>query len=140
MSELTEDEVALYDRQIRLWGVEAQSKFDINFLSFSQYSLSNFQHITTNSLIYSKKLIYHSNLTQISSKNRIRNSKVLVYNIRGIGVEVSKNIVLSGVGNIHILDPHSISLSDLSANFFLTPDDLGKSVFIFFHYLYYLYY
>jgi molybdopterin/thiamine biosynthesis adenylyltransferase len=29
--EITEDEAALYDRQIRLWGVDAQKKSVLNF-------------------------------------------------------------------------------------------------------------
>jgi molybdopterin/thiamine biosynthesis adenylyltransferase len=31
---ITEDEAALYDRQIRLWGVDAQKKYDNYFLFY----------------------------------------------------------------------------------------------------------
>lgn len=31
--EITEDEAALYDRQIRLWGVDAQRKYEIEILT-----------------------------------------------------------------------------------------------------------
>lgn len=70
----------LYDRQIRLWGVEAQ--------------------------------------------RRLQESKVLVSGIRGLHLEVSKNLVLAGISLV-IQDSTVIESVDLSANFFFTLEDIG---------------
>ena len=80
---LGEDEIALYDRQIRLWGLEAQTN--------------------------------------------IRSARVLLINVGAIGTEITKNIVLSGVGHFAILDNnHLVTEEDLGSQFFLTSTDVGK--------------
>lgn len=79
---LGEDEIALYDRQIRLWGLEAQTN--------------------------------------------IRSARVLLINVGAIGTEITKNIVLSGVGHFSILDNnHLVTEEDLGSQFFLTSTDVG---------------
>lgn len=80
-SELTADELALYDRQLRVWGAEGQ--------------------------------------------NKIKNASVLVINLNGVGTEVVKNLTLSGVGSMEIWDDGIVNESDLSAQFFLSEDNLG---------------
>lgn len=80
---LTESEKIRYDRQIRVWGAEAQS--------------------------------------------RIQNSRVLIVGLRGLNVEVTKNIVLAGM-NVVIQSSDTVHIRDLSSNFFLTADDLGRKV------------
>jgi len=82
-AEISEDEAKLYDRQIRLWGLEAQK--------------------------------------------RMRNSKVLLVGLRGLITEVTKNVVLSGIGTAYLLDPAVVTVTDLSAQFFLTHEDIGKN-------------
>jgi len=82
-STIDADEARLYDRQIRLWGVEAQ--------------------------------------------NRMKNSKVLLVGLRGLHTEVCKNIVLSGIRTAYLLDPNPVAISDLSAGFFFTAEDVGKN-------------
>lgn len=77
-STITEDEIALYDRQIRLWGMGAQEK--------------------------------------------IRSAHVLLINIRGLGNEVAKNLVLAGIGSLTICDKHSVTEADLGAQFLLATD------------------
>ncbi|KAI5481003.1 SUMO-activating enzyme subunit 1 [Pseudohyphozyma bogoriensis] len=79
---ISEDEAALYDRQIRLWGVEAQ--------------------------------------------NRMRTSSVLLVTLRGVAAEITKNIVLAGIGNLTLLDSKDVQVEDLGANFFLREEDIGK--------------
>eukprot|EP00698_Gefionella_okellyi_P014907 TRINITY_DN4160_c0_g1_i2.p1 TRINITY_DN4160_c0_g1~~TRINITY_DN4160_c0_g1_i2.p1 ORF type:complete len:258 (+),score=67.23 TRINITY_DN4160_c0_g1_i2:28-801(+) len=81
--QLTEAEAAQYDRQIRLWGLDAQQ--------------------------------------------RIRQARVLLIGIRGVNTEICKNLVLSGVGNVVIQDSLAVTMSDLSAQFFLTEADVGKN-------------
>jgi len=57
---ITEAEAALYDRQIRLWGLDAQK--------------------------------------------RLRGASVLLIGLGGVGAEIAKNIILSGVKAITLLD------------------------------------
>lgn len=83
MSEkLSEDEIALYDRQIRLWGLAAQTS--------------------------------------------MRSARVLLVNLGSIGTEVAKNVVLSGIGHLTVLDTHTVREDDLGSQFFLAKEDVGK--------------
>lgn len=59
---------------------------------------------------------------------RMRASSVLLVTLRGIAVEVAKNIVLAGIGSITLLDPEDVVEEDLGANFFLREDDVGRKV------------
>lgn len=57
---------------------------------------------------------------------RMGASNVLVVGLKGLGVEIAKNIALAGVKSLTLYDPAPIALPDLSSQFFLTPDDVGK--------------
>lgn len=84
--ETNNDEInlKLYDRQIRLWGIDAQK--------------------------------------------RMASSRVLVYGITGLSAEVCKNIVLSGVGNVCIMDNGKVTPSLLGSNFFINEKQIGENV------------
>lgn len=81
-TELTADEISLYDRQIRLWGLEAQ----VN----------------------------------------LRNSKILVINLTGVGVEIVKNLMLGGAGTITLMDKSVLKEQDLNSNFFVSKEHVGE--------------
>jgi ubiquitin-activating enzyme E1 len=57
---------------------------------------------------------------------RMAVSDVLVVGLRGLGVEIAKNIALAGVKSLTLYDPNPATVSDLSAQFFLHPEDVGK--------------
>ncbi|PFH57387.1 hypothetical protein XA68_15134 [Ophiocordyceps unilateralis] len=57
---------------------------------------------------------------------RMGASNVLIVGLRGLGVEIAKNIALAGVKSLTLYDPAPVQLADLSAQFFLTPSDVGK--------------
>ncbi|KAK6877790.1 DNA damage tolerance protein RHC31 [Candida tropicalis] len=77
--QLTADEIALYDRQIRLWGITTQL--------------------------------------------RLRTTKILIINFKGIGTEIVKNLVLGGINTIEILDDSIIKPEDFTCQFFLPNND-----------------
>ena len=52
--------------------------------------------------------------------------KVLIIGMRGLGVEVAKNIILSGPKSVTIYDEIFASINDLSSNFYLSEADVGK--------------
>jgi ubiquitin-like 1-activating enzyme E1 A len=82
-TELTDEEKARYDRQIRVWGSEAQS--------------------------------------------RIQSARVLVCGLRGLHMELIKNIVLAGM-SICVQDSGVVNIAELgSAGYFLDMDDIGKN-------------
>ncbi|ONH65320.1 DNA damage tolerance protein RHC31 [Cyberlindnera fabianii] len=82
-AELSADELALYDRQLRVWGAEGQ--------------------------------------------NKIKNASVLLINFNGVGTEIVKNLTLSGIGSLELWDSSTVTEDDLSAQFFLSEDDVGKN-------------
>ncbi|KAJ2547194.1 E1 ubiquitin-activating protein aos1 [Coemansia sp. RSA 1933] len=79
---ISKDEVALYDRQIRLWGVEAQT--------------------------------------------RLCRASVCVIGVNTATLELSKNLVLSGMGHIGLCDPRAIDITDLETQYYFSADDMGK--------------
>ncbi|KAF2709122.1 ubiquitin-activating enzyme E1, partial [Pleomassaria siparia CBS 279.74] len=57
---------------------------------------------------------------------RMGSSNILIAGMRGLGVEIAKNIALAGVKSLTLYDPKPAALSDLSSQFFLHPEDVGK--------------
>ncbi|GAB7338869.1 hypothetical protein MBLNU457_5555t1 [Dothideomycetes sp. NU457] len=57
---------------------------------------------------------------------RMGSSNILVVGMRGLGVEIAKNIALAGVKSLTLFDPKPAAIQDLSSQFFLHPEDVGK--------------
>ncbi|KAI9842629.1 MAG: E1 ubiquitin-activating protein [Sclerophora amabilis] len=57
---------------------------------------------------------------------RMGSSNVLIVGLRGLGVEIAKNIALAGVKSLTLFDPTPAAISDLSSQFFLRTEDVGK--------------
>jgi ubiquitin-activating enzyme E1 len=53
-------------------------------------------------------------------------SSVLIVGLKGLGVEIAKNVILMGIGMVDLLDPGKVEIGDLSANFYLKESDIGK--------------
>ncbi|XP_022428803.1 ubiquitin-like modifier-activating enzyme 7 isoform X2 [Delphinapterus leucas] len=73
--------------------------------------------------LYSRQLY----VLGLPAMQRIQEAKVLLSGLQGVGAEVAKNLVLMGVGSLTLHDPHPTCWSDLSAQFFLSEQDLGRS-------------
>lgn len=58
---------------------------------------------------------------------KMAHSNVLISGMRGLGVEIAKNVVLGGVKSVTIHDPGKTSYADLSSQFFLRVEDIGKN-------------
>ena len=58
---------------------------------------------------------------------RMGSSNVLIVGLKGLGAEIAKNIALAGVKSLTVYDPEKVTIADLSAQFFLRPEDVGKS-------------
>ncbi|KAL5691426.1 hypothetical protein EMGR_006920 [Emarellia grisea] len=72
--------------------------------------------------LYSRQLyvLGHEAMKRMSSSN------VLVVGMKGLGVEIAKNVALAGVKSLTLYDPAPVVISDLSSQFFLQPQDVGK--------------
>lgn len=57
---------------------------------------------------------------------RMGSSNILVVGLRGLGVEIAKNIALAGVKSLTLFDPKPAKVADLSSQFFLHPEDVGQ--------------
>ncbi|XP_065343159.1 SUMO-activating enzyme subunit 1 [Cloeon dipterum] len=83
IQEISEDEATLYDRQIRLWGLDSQK--------------------------------------------RLRAARVLVVGARGLGAEVAKNLILSGVKALTLMDHEPVNPDDLESQFFVSESVVGAN-------------
>ncbi|KAG8753727.1 hypothetical protein FRC12_011445 [Ceratobasidium sp. 428] len=57
---------------------------------------------------------------------RMAASNVLIVGVKGLGVEIAKNIVLAGVKSVTLYDPEPVQVQDLGTQFFLRESDVGK--------------
>ena len=57
---------------------------------------------------------------------RMAGATVLIVGLKGLGVEIAKNVVLGGVKSVTLYDPAPVQVADLSAQFFLTEADTGR--------------
>ncbi|XP_078066021.1 ubiquitin-like modifier-activating enzyme 1 [Mustelus asterias] len=58
---------------------------------------------------------------------RMKNSNVLIAGMRGLGVEIAKNITLGGVKSVTVHDEGNTEWNDLSSQFYLAEEDIGKN-------------
>jgi len=58
---------------------------------------------------------------------RMAKSNVLISGMGGLGVEIAKNVVLSGVKSVTIHDVKNATIQDLASQFFLRESDIGNN-------------
>ncbi|XP_074814480.1 ubiquitin-like modifier-activating enzyme 7 isoform X5 [Natator depressus] len=58
---------------------------------------------------------------------RLAKTTVLVSGMKGLGVEIAKNIILAGVKSVTVHDLGNAQWSDLSSQFFLSESDVGRN-------------
>merc|ERR1719315_990920 len=58
---------------------------------------------------------------------RMARSSVLVSGLKGLGIEVAKNVILSGVKAVTLHDTEEVTMADLGAQFFLRESDVGTN-------------
>ena len=72
--------------------------------------------------LYSRQLYVMGHAAQ----RKMGNATVLIIGLRGLGVEIAKNVILAGVRGVVLHDDQPVEISDLSSNFYLTESDVGK--------------
>ena len=73
-------------------------------------------------LLYSRQIAAYGS----DAMNKISQLKILIVGMRGLGIEISKNIILAGVKKVDIYDNNKIIINDLTSNFYLEEKDIGQ--------------
>eukprot|EP00062_Callorhinchus_milii_P006085 gi/632946257/ref/XP_007888468.1/ PREDICTED: ubiquitin-like modifier-activating enzyme 7 isoform X1 [Callorhinchus milii] len=73
--------------------------------------------------LYSRQLY----VLGLDAMKRMKTSNVLISGMGGLGVEIAKNVILAGVKSVTIHDDREAEWSDLSSQFYLTEEDIGKN-------------
>ena len=76
-----------------------------------------YENIDTN--LYSRQI----GTIGMETMKKLIQLKVLIIGLRGLGVEIAKNIILAGPNKVSIFDPEIININNLGANFYLTNED-----------------
>ena len=73
--------------------------------------------------LYSRQLyvLGHEAMKKMAKAN------ILISGMRGLGVEIAKNVVLGGVKAVTLHDEGNAEVADLSSQFFLREEDIGKN-------------
>nr|BEH82872.1 ubiquitin-activating enzyme [Halocynthia roretzi] len=58
---------------------------------------------------------------------RMALSNILICGMKGLGVEIAKNIVLGGVKSLTVHDNEKATMTDLSSQYFLSEEEIGKN-------------
>ena len=61
----------------------------------------------------------------IETMAKLQNLRVLIIGMRGLGIELAKNVILSGVKEVKIYDKDICKINDLGSNYFLSEKNIG---------------
>lgn len=61
----------------------------------------------------------------MNTMKKLMKLKILIIGLKGLGIEVAKNIILSGPKEVCIFDPKIIIINDLGCNFYLKKEHVG---------------
>jgi ubiquitin-activating enzyme E1 len=62
----------------------------------------------------------------IETMSKLQNLRILILGMRGLGAEIAKNIILSGVKEVKIFDEAFCEINDLGNNFYLCEKNIGE--------------
>ena len=62
----------------------------------------------------------------METMKKLSEFKIFIYGMRGLGVELAKNLILMGIKEVTICDENLVKINDLSSNYILTENDVGK--------------
>ena len=72
--------------------------------------------------LYSRQL----GVIDIETMKKFNKFNILIIGLRGLGVEILKNLILEGPNSVDIYDPNYININDLNSNYFVNEEDIGK--------------
>ena len=62
----------------------------------------------------------------LNTVKKLSKLNIIIFGLRGLGVEIAKNIILSGPNKVLLYDYHISKINDLNNNFYLQTDDINK--------------
>ena len=71
--------------------------------------------------LYSRQIFTYGKETM----EKIINLRILIIGLRGLGIEIAKNLILLGPKEVSISDPNICKINDLGANFFIKLNDVN---------------
>ncbi len=72
--------------------------------------------------LYSRQILTYG----LDTMSSIIELKILIIGLRGLGIEIAKNLILAGPKEVSISDKKICKINDLSSNFFINEDDVNK--------------
>ena len=72
--------------------------------------------------LYSRQIFTYG----LETMNKIINLKILIVGLRGLGIEIAKNLILAGPKEVSISDKNICKINDLGSNFYINEDDINK--------------
>ena len=84
--------------------------------------MSEEKEIKVDDNLYSRSILTYG----METMKKLSTLKVFIYGLRGLGIEVAKNIILNGCEEVSICDPTTVKINDLGSNFYLSENDVGK--------------
>jgi len=63
----------------------------------------------------------------LETMGKLVKMKVLIVGMRGLGVEIAKNLILAGPQSVTIYDPTQVSIADRGSNFYITEQHVGNT-------------
>lgn len=103
---ITDDEAAIYDRQIRVWGLDAQKRWVlVRLMDEKLYPVLQSSFLC---FLFVLHFLYC----------RLRAANVLVVGVDGLTGEVMKNIVLAGINSLTLLDDREVCTCMLQLHYY----------------------
>ena len=94
-------------------------------LIFKKFMLNITQTLTDTELLrYSRQILLDG--WDIDAQTRLKNSRIFIIGMGGLGCPVADTLVRAGVGELFIVDSDMIEASNLQRQSLFTPNDIGK--------------
>ena len=71
--------------------------------------------------LYSRQIYTYG----LDTMEKITNLKILIVGLRGLGIEIAKNLILSGPKEVSIYDRNICKINDLGSNFYIEENDIN---------------
>lgn len=71
--------------------------------------------------LYSRQILTYGS----DAMNKIQNYKILIMGLRGLGIEIAKNLILAGPKEVSISDKNICKINDLGSNFYINEGDIN---------------
>jgi ubiquitin-activating enzyme E1 len=71
--------------------------------------------------LYSRQILTYG----LDAMDKIINLKILIIGLRGLGIEIAKNLILAGPKEVSISDKNICKINDLGSNFYIDEGDIN---------------